>query len=254
MKLIVNGDDFGLTRGINLGIVEACNRGVLRSATVMAGMPAVEHAVELARQTPDLKTGIHLRLTAGAPMADNVPSLLGDDGLLQKQSDFWPNTTMVAEELERELRTQIDSLLAMGLTLSHIDGHHHCHSHDLVAPVVEKLAQEYGLPVRPCRTPAIYNNRRLSFTDKFYGDDLQVDSLLDIVKDYIGKTDVLEVMSHPALVDEALCQCSKYALTRMRELSILMDPTLLQGLENLGVTLTDYTSITGQPAASVVAL
>ncbi len=240
MKLIINGDDFGLTRGVNLGIVEACNRGILRSTTVMAGMPAVEHGAELARRTPLLKTGIHLRLTAGAPMATNVPSLLGDDGQLQKQADFWPNTTMVAEEIERELRAQIESLLTLGFTLSHIDGHHHCHSHALVAPVVAKLSEQYQLPVRPCLGPVHYGDSLITFTDKFYGDDLSQDSLLELVKGAVGKTDVLEVMCHPALVDEELYQVSGYSLPRMRELSILTDASLPQKLAALGVTVTDY--------------
>ena len=243
MKLILNGDDFGLTRGVNLGIVEAFQRGALRSATVMAGMPAVDHAVELTKQTPGLKTGIHLRLTTGSPMADNVPSLLGDDGQLQKQSAFWPNTTMVAEEIERELRVQIDSLLAAGFTLTHMDGHHHCHSHHLVAPVVEKLASEYKLPVRPCLKPVNYGATHLSFTDKFYGDDLKLDSLLEIVKNHLDKTDVLEVMCHPAFIDNELNQVSNYCMPRVQELSILTDPKLIPALEEFGVTLTDYSEL-----------
>ncbi len=243
MKLIVNADDFGLTRGVNLGIVEACNRGVVRSATAMAGMDAIEHAAELARQTPSLKTGIHLRLTAGAPMAENVSSLLGEDGNLQKQATFWPNTAMVVEEIERELRAQIESLLALGFNLSHIDGHHHCHSHPLVAPVVEKLAEEYQLPIRPCLEPVVYGRSTLTFTDKFYGEDVTCDSLLALVKEHLGTTDILEMMTHPALIDRELIQCSGYWQPRTTELAILTDPYLIQELGELGVTITDYSSV-----------
>ncbi|CAM3746052.1 chitin disaccharide deacetylase [Parendozoicomonas haliclonae] len=243
MKLIINADDFGLTRGVNLGIIEACHQGVVRSATVMAGMPATEHAAELARQTPALRTGIHLRLTAGAPMASNVSSLLGDDYHLQKQAAFWANTAMVSAEIERELRAQIDSLIALGFQLTHIDGHHHCHTHPLVAPVVEQLSYEYRLPVRPCLQPVVYQNTRLSFTDKFYGDDLKVESLLDIVKAAREETDVLEVMCHPALVDEPLSQISNYSLPRTRELAILTDSDLPDELTRLGVSLADYSHI-----------
>lgn len=243
MKLIVNADDFGLTRGVNLGIVEAFRQGIVRSTTIMAGMDAVTHAAELAKQNPGLKTGLHFRLTVGKPVADDVPSLLDDDGLLQPQSQFWDNRSMVADEIERELRAQIQSCLNLGIQLSHIDGHHHCHSHELVYPVACRLAEEFGLPLRPCLKPSQYNNYTLAFSDAFYGNELTQQDFLAIIEQFQGKTDYLEVMCHPALVDEALLQASGYALPRTRELAILTDPTLVESLKGMDIEITDYTRL-----------
>ena len=243
MKLIVNADDFGLTRGVNLGIAEACARGIVRSTTVMAGMPAITHAAKLARQNPSLKTGVHLRLTAGAPMAEGVPSLLGDDNRLQSQGLFWENQRMDPEEIEKELRAQIESVLELGFELTHLDSHHHCHAHDQVSPVTEKLAEDYGVPLRPCLKPANYNNQTLTFSDAFYGEALTIGSFLNIVKKHLNQTDVLEIMTHPAKPDDELSHCSSYIQQRADELKILTAPQLKDELEALGVIITDYTTM-----------
>ncbi|WP_145838534.1 ChbG/HpnK family deacetylase, partial [Bacillus paralicheniformis] len=67
-SLIINADDFGFSRGVNLGIIEAFQHGVLTSTTLMVNMQEAEHAVELARQNRELGVGVHLTLTAGRPI------------------------------------------------------------------------------------------------------------------------------------------------------------------------------------------
>jgi hypothetical protein len=243
MKLIVNADDFGLTRGVNLGIIEAFQQGIVRSTTLMVGMPAERHAAELATLNPGLKVGIHLRLTAGTPMAENVPTLLDQTGKLQNQSQFWDNQSMNSEEIERELRAQIEHFLSLGVELSHMDGHHHCHRHALVAPIARKLAEEFRVPLRPENEMTQYQGKSLGFSDKFYGDSLTGENLLDIVRQYLGRVQVLELMAHPALIDEPLLEASGYATARTRELAILTDPSLLEALGGMGVTISDYSCL-----------
>lgn len=243
MKLIVNADDFGLTRGVNLGIIEAFQQGIVRSTTLMVGMPAEIHGAELAKQNPGLKVGIHLRLTAGSPMADGVPTLLDTNGQLQNQGLFWDNQNMNPEEVERELRAQIEHFLSLGVSLSHMDGHHHCHRHALVAPIARKLAEEFKVPLRPENEMTQYQGKSLGFSDKFYGDNLTSENLLEIVRQYLGRVQVLELMAHPALIDESLIEASRYATPRTRELAILTDPSLLEALSGMGVTISDYSCL-----------
>lgn len=243
MKLIINADDFGLTRGVNLGIIEASQRGIVRSTTLMVGMPAENHATELARLNPELKIGIHLRLTAGTPMAKNVPTLLDQTGKLQNQSQFWDNQSMNPKEIEHELRTQVECFLSLGIELSHMDSHHHCHRHVLVAPITKKLAKEYGVPLRPGNEITQYKDKSLGFSDKFYGDSLTGENLLEVVRQYRGKVQVLELMTHPALIDEPLLEASSYTIGRTRELAILTDPSLLEALRNMNVTISNYSCL-----------
>src|SRR5438552_10729555 len=65
--LIVTGDDFGMTPGVNLGIVEAHRRGILTSASLMVDRPASEAGAALARECPVLSLGLHLLFSAAAP-------------------------------------------------------------------------------------------------------------------------------------------------------------------------------------------
>src|SRR5207248_11235873 len=80
--LIVNGDDFGLTAGVNAGIERAYREGVLRSTSAMATGAALGDAVQLSRRHPDLGIGLHLVLVGERPACrpEEVPSLVGRDG------------------------------------------------------------------------------------------------------------------------------------------------------------------------------
>src|ERR1700687_5534359 len=77
-RLIVNADDFGLTRGVNRAIAECHQRGIVSSATLMATGARFAEAVELARQLPGLSVGCHVVLVDGEPLlpAAEVRSLL----------------------------------------------------------------------------------------------------------------------------------------------------------------------------------
>src|SRR4029450_3556114 len=65
--LIITADDFGISRGINRGIVEAHLSGVVTSTSLMVDRPAGEGAVALARRCPKLSLGLHLELDGVGP-------------------------------------------------------------------------------------------------------------------------------------------------------------------------------------------
>ncbi|MFA0025879.1 ChbG/HpnK family deacetylase, partial [Vibrio sp. 10N.261.49.A5] len=88
MKVIFNADDFGLTSGVNIGIIKAHQQGVVNSTTMMVGMDAEKHAVELAKQNPDLKIGVHLRFTAGPPITGH-PNLTNNKEEFVSYADLW---------------------------------------------------------------------------------------------------------------------------------------------------------------------
>src|SRR5215813_556275 len=83
-RLIINADDFGFTRGVNNGIVQAHKQGIVTSTTIMANGQAFNEAVELARENPGLGVGCHLYIVGGRPVAPTpqVKSLLEPDGSL----------------------------------------------------------------------------------------------------------------------------------------------------------------------------
>ena len=81
VRLIVNADDFGFTRDVNEGIVEAHRDGILTATTLMANGDAFEDAVALARATPSLDVGCHAVLVQGRSVLDAsraLPATLKD--------------------------------------------------------------------------------------------------------------------------------------------------------------------------------
>ena len=83
-KVIFNADDFGYSKAINLGIIQAHKNGILSSATLMANMPGFEDAVKLAKENPELGVGVHLTLTCGYPVLSDVPTLCQENGKFHK--------------------------------------------------------------------------------------------------------------------------------------------------------------------------
>jgi chitin disaccharide deacetylase len=150
-QLILNADDFGLTRGINRGIIRAHRDGILTSATLMANGPAFDDAVELARENPNLGIGCHLVLSGGAAVAprDQVPSLTAADGALPDSLAALvvrvTSGSIRTVDIETELRTQIEKIRAAGIEPTHVDTHKHTHCHPRVMNVVARVARACGI-------------------------------------------------------------------------------------------------------------
>src|SRR2546430_4963 len=127
--LIVNGDDFGLTVGVNAGIERACREGILRSASAMSTGAALKDAAERRRQLPQLGIGLHLTLAGERPACrpDEVPSLVDRNGLLLPSYRAflfrYLGGAIRAAEVLREFRAQAALVLKSGLPLDHLDSH-----------------------------------------------------------------------------------------------------------------------------------
>lgn len=148
LKLIVNADDFGISEAVNRGIVEAHERGIVTSTSLMATGPAFEHAVALAQRCPRLAVGVHLTLTEQRPLTE-TPSLLTTDGALPPHATDLLKLVLrkqvLLPEIRRELDAQIRRVRAAGIAISHLDGHQHVHVMPGVAGVVAELAAAHGI-------------------------------------------------------------------------------------------------------------
>ena len=93
--VIINADDFGLCGSVNRAIAQAHRNGVLTSATIMSNMPAVDEAIKMAADMPELGTGIHLNLTEGKPIADAsaLRPIINDDGQFAFSAGFAMGST-----------------------------------------------------------------------------------------------------------------------------------------------------------------
>ncbi|WP_317907037.1 carbohydrate deacetylase, partial [Bacillus subtilis] len=139
---------FGFSRGVNLGIIEAFQHGVLTSTTLMVNMQEAEHAVELARQNRELGVGVHLTLTAGRPILGGLHTITDEEGNFRKLLYYQGFFDIDLDEVYREWKAQIEKALSFGLNPTHIDSHHHIHTYGNLPEVFVKLAKEYDLPCR----------------------------------------------------------------------------------------------------------
>ena len=151
-RLIVNADDFGLTRGVNRAVLELHNKGVLTSATLMARAAATAEAMEMGRTSAALGVGCHVVLVDGEPVLPpgELPSLVD-----QRTGAFWRKLggfvrkaltgRIRAAEIETEAAAQIALLQASGLRLTHLDTHKHTHMFPVILRPLLRAARAAGI-------------------------------------------------------------------------------------------------------------
>jgi len=156
-RLIVNADDFGMSRGITDAVLLSHRYGFLTSASLMVNMPASEYAVAHAQHARHLSVGIHLNICRGKPILPpaEVPTLVDTSG------NFFSPPEMIRRlwrwqasphQLEAEFRAQICWLKQRGCHPTHADSHHHMHIYPTAAlPFARALKAEDISCVRASR-------------------------------------------------------------------------------------------------------
>ncbi len=254
MKLLtVNADDFGYTRDVNSGIVEAHRKGILTATTLMANAAAFDDAVRLARENPTLDVGCHLVLVGGTsmltgePYPRDVPALI--KAIILRQIKPYP-----------ELRDQIRKILHAGLKPLHIDTHKHTHLFPAVLQAVAKLSEEFKIPfvrrpfdfpMRPGKTPVSKRMVAKSFQivrGKFqqaltqHGCKSTAADLVALVEELPeGST---EFMCHPGHCGaELMAAKTRLKQSRAEELAALCAPEVREALHRAGVKLVRYADL-----------
>ena len=134
-KLIVNADDFGRSTPINQGIIEAHQKGIVTSASLMTTREGFEEAVHLARQNPRLGIGLHLDLDHFFEVEHGV-------GRLIRYKDNSLPLSAIADAAE----VQLKAILKTGLRIGHLDGHHHSHLRPELFATIAGLTAKYKIP------------------------------------------------------------------------------------------------------------
>jgi chitin disaccharide deacetylase len=235
IQLIVNADDFGFSSGVNYGIIDSHLNGIVNSATMMMNMEGTEQAIQLAKEHPSLQVGIHLVLTCGKPLLQDVSSRTKEEGSFHSLSELHSKkATVLLEEVEREWTAQIEKFLSSGVPLTHMDSHHHVHTIEELLPVVQRLSKKYNLPVRANGLEQIQGVEPFSDVAlfDFYGDGLEAE-YFDKLKERFTQPIKIEVMAHPAYLDTALLNRSSYTYKRIEEVDILKAVVLPEGIQLL---------------------
>jgi len=219
--LIVNADDFGYGPGVNRGIVEAHDRGVVTSAGLMVNTPGTEEAVRLAALRPSLSLGLHVNFTNEAErlVEFDEPAICRD-----------------------ELRRQFERFMALvGRLPTHLDSHQHVHRRRPCQANFRELAEEHGLPLRD-QPPVVFKGGFYAQWDYGVSDASRVsfEALARIVRGELTHG-IYELAVHPGYLDSG--ESYVYGADRTHELRTLTDPRVRALLEGEAIRLLNYDSL-----------
>ena len=238
-KIIFNADDYGHTKGINLGIIDSHQNGPVTSTTIMANGAAFDHAVILAKENPGLKIGVHLTLTTGKSLGGVYETITDEEGnflTLAKITKRANEGTLNINEIVAEYTAQIQKVLDVGLVPEHFDSHHHTHHLPGIFDAFLNVAKAFGIKKVRMFDKKILEAKDTDisttdgFADGFYGDGVTIENLKKIITDFEGES--LEIMLHPAFVDSRLYKTSSYSIQRTFELEVLTSKELREFLNN----------------------
>lgn len=180
--LIIHGDDLAVAHSVDLATFKGLDEKALSSASVMVPCPWLPEVAAYAKDHPDADIGIHLTLTSewksyrwgSVAPRDQVPGLFDAEGYL------WPDAPSVGthakpEEVEREIRAQIDRALKLGIKPTHLDNHMgSVFTNPALFAIFAKVAREYGLPFLAVRIPGAPPQMLAQLTDR----DIVLDSVI----------------------------------------------------------------------------
>jgi predicted glycoside hydrolase/deacetylase ChbG (UPF0249 family) len=228
-QLIVNADDFGQSPGVNQGVIEAHERGIVTSVSLMVRWPAADSAAVYARAHPSLTVGIHVDLgewvfreDTWVPVYEVVPR---------------NDPTRVAEEITRQL---VEFRRLVGRQPTHIDSHQHVHRQEPVRSILLKMARHLGIPLRGY-------SRVVRYCGDFYGQTAQGSPLPELisVENLIAILTALpggftELGCHPGLADDLN---TMYRTERTEEVSVLCDARVRTAIASLSVQLCSFSAV-----------
>ncbi|HJZ73894.1 MAG TPA: ChbG/HpnK family deacetylase [Vicinamibacterales bacterium] len=229
-RLIVNADDFGQSGGINDGIIECHEHGVLTSASLMVRWPSALAAAEYARRTPTLSVGLHLDLGEWTLRGGEWTPIYGVVAL----DDAGAVRTEILRQLETFRRL-------IGCHPTHIDSHQHVHRDEPVRTVIAEISDRLGVPVRQ-------SSAKVRYLGGFYGQGSRGEALESAVtvEHLIGILRTLpdgttELGCHPGARADAH---GMYVLERDQEVHVLCDPRVRGAIQDEGIDLISFRDLT----------
>jgi len=211
--LIVNADDFGLSRGVNAGIIDAHTNGIVTSTSLMVDRPGAHDAAQIAHRHPALSVGLHF---------DDHGATLDDPAVI---------SSVFAAQLDR-FRELI------GAEPTHVDSHHHAHACGQRIAVFSELVAPLGVPLR--------HAGRVRYLGGYWGQSergptdlsrVSREALLELIQTEVGDG-LNEIGCHPARLTGDFA--SSYLEERATELATLTAPGLRDQIEALGVELASF--------------
>jgi predicted glycoside hydrolase/deacetylase ChbG (UPF0249 family) len=238
--LIVNADDFGLSSGVNRGIIECAERGVLTSASLMVRWPTAAEAAGYVNQ-----------LEASSAKSENPWGRRISLGLhidlgewVLRDADWVPLYSVVDTRNAPAVRAEIYRQLSefrrlVGRNPTHLDSHQHVHRREPAYSIMLQLATELRIPLREC-------DSRIRYCGDFYGQGAEGEPWPELISSANLKQIIqslpegtTELGCHPGYGETLQ---SPYRSERAREVATLCDPTVLSRLTELDIHLRSFDS------------
>ena len=241
-RIIVNADDFGYNDVVNEAIINGIERGYITSSTIMASGVAFDRAVEYAKQNPKVSFGVHLCIDEFFPLTSKV--VFEEYGLTDASGRFIKfgymnlrETNEIKQAIYHEWKSQLLKVRNAGVSISHLDSHHHAHTFSFLYEIVEALSKEFlidkvrislhkplwmkvkekpsvslqnntellSCQKRPSRIKALKNNFEMGLLDNklkrsFHTTDFFCPLRFYIAnKSLLSRYETIELMTHPGL-------------------------------------------------------
>ena len=273
--LIIHADDFGVCHSTNEATIRALEAGAVTSASLMVPCPGFEEAAAYCRRNPNADVGLHLTFTneyedyhwGPVSPAAKVPGLVNSQGHFHATTqEVWRHGS--AEQIESEMRAQIEKALEAGVQPTHVDSHMGVLFGPKFLRVYLRVASEYHLPAM---APRQYISSEQShglkspyrFLHRLLGLLFDVTGHLMIDRLYVGGFDevaipqaeyyrwviedlapgVNEVLVHLALDSGDVRSLGDSFHRRVEDFRVITDPELRQLIESNNVVLVGYRPI-----------
>jgi chitin disaccharide deacetylase len=286
-QLIINADDFGLTTGVNRGILRAFKDGIVTSASLLVTGSAFEDAVALARLNLELEVGLHLALVEERAVLghDALPTLVDETGRFPRTSAEFIRRAFLGrinwDEVEREIAAQIALFQKTGLRLSHLNSHQHLHMFPPVFQIVRRLTrgmenvwirnpagpwqkapgvrmerwvQQVGLNLTCLSARALHGSPLPQMPDGMYGFEVSGRLTRSALEQILRKIPdgLYELICHPGEDDaDTRRRYSHWGYRWAEELEALTAPETRMVLKEQGIVLTSFVRSTGNRCNAV---
>jgi predicted glycoside hydrolase/deacetylase ChbG (UPF0249 family) len=275
MILVVNADDFGLTEGTNRAIINAHQTGIVTSTSMLANGQAFDHAIDLARQNPNLGIGVHLTLNEGVPVSD-APELRVEGEFPLRPTPYVKALLMgrlPRAAIRREFEAQIQKVIEAGIQPTHVDGHKYIHLLPGITDLAVSAAHKFNIPImriprrigdkpsKPNRAVGmlalmgmsllaypVAHRAGLRTSDRLVGFVHTGHLTQDIIRDLLAhpKPGITELLCHPAIPSDALEALSHHDYRWIAgyefetETAAVSDASLRAELESAGWSLRRF--------------
>jgi hypothetical protein len=257
MKLLTQSDDYGFTRGVTLGIIDAIENGIVRNTGMFVNMPESEHAAKLMKDRPQVCLGIDFNIVSGNPVTNPelLPDLVNEDGSFIRSTVKYADPRFGKEELWPydqvmiELRGQLERFRELnGKDPEYLHGHSISRVSKAYVQAIRDLAAETKIPYSmDCQKKvdmswAIwgYNVKPFSVENQIKTDVLAFAE--QHIDECLGK-EYVTLGGHAGFVDADLLKYSTYTIIRAKDHELFTSEFIKEWIRKNNVELITYRDI-----------